>query len=507
MCRVNDAEPRVELPQAFARAIAYPHPVQEIQVIETHISWVFLTDLFAYKVKRPVNLGFVDFTTLESRRRSCALETQLNRRYARDLYLGVLPIYQGRSGPSLAARGPVVDHAVVMWRFASDDLALRRLQDGRLPPEDLEALAGTLAAFHEVAARAPETSVYGAPFEVLKETNDSLRLLERKADLAHCEAFQKVSQWTQEASPDHAETFERRRSHGHVREGHGDLHLENIVYWDGRLTPFDGIEFNDLFRWIDTVSDAAFLAMDLTCRGAPERAHRFLNAYFETSRDYHGLRTLRWYWIHRALIRAKIAAINARDAKPPVASQYRDEMARYLRHAAQTTERGAPRLWITFGPSGGGKSTRALEIVETQGAFRLRSDVERKRWRTGAHPAAPFTEEIYTPEWSRRIYEHLRDTAEIILRAGESVVVDATFLQRAQREAFRRLAEQTGSAFHILDCSHASEEILVERLIRRQAAGTDPSEATPEVLKSQLNHIEPLEPQEQALVWKATVCQ
>jgi uncharacterized protein len=476
------------LAEALLDPACYPHPADPVEMIETHISWVFLAGDFAYKVKKPVRLPFLDFGTLALRRLYCEEELRLNRRTAPALYLEVVPIAGSPDAPRIGAPGEAIEYAVKMRRFPQDALADRMAKRGALGPKEIDALADAIAEFHAAIPAAPAASAYGdheqvvgpalANFdEIVPEAGDAPRL-------------ERLRRWTRSESDRLREAFASRRREGFVRECHGDLHLGNIVFLEGRPALFDGIEFGAGLRWIDVMSEAAFLVMDLLEHGLDAAAWRFLNAYLEATGDYAGVRVLRYYIVYRAMVRAKIARLRAPDG----------EYRHYFALADFVAVSARPALVLMHGLAGSGKTTVAQALLERAGAIRVRSDVERKRLhglaaeaRTHARPYGG----IYAPEATRCTYDRLKQVVRDVAGSGHAVIVDAAFLWRAERDAFRALARELGAAFLIVSC-RASQAELRRRVERREAAMSDASEAGIAVLENQIATQEPLAPDELA---------
>ncbi len=434
--------------------------------VETHISYVLFDHGVAFKIKKAVRFPFLDFTSLESREFYCREELRLNGRLAPAIYLDVVPITGSVDAPVVGGSGTPIEYAVKMREFDQNGLLSRVIERDELTAAHVDALAAAVAAFHEGAARATADMPYGRPEDILRDARDNF---------SGIEGADGVREWTEHEGARRTATFIERRRQGFVRECHGDLHLGNIALVDGVVTLFDCIEFNPGMRWIDVMSDVAFLVMDLRDRHRPDLAARFLNAYLERTGDYGGLDVLRFYVVYRALVRAKIARLREKAA----------ELHGYLELAAHEAGPAHPTIFITHGVAGSGKSTRALALVEA-GAVAVRSDVERKRM---------FGPGVYTDESTRRTYERLAGLARRIVSAGYSAVVDATFLKRAQRDLLHRTADELGVPFVIADCI-APVPVLQERIARRLGRGTDPSEATVDVLAQQLASEEPLGPDE-----------
>ena len=501
---VNAGLPRdTRLATGLLRAEAYPHCVTAVRLIETHISRVFLTGIWAYKVKKPVALGFLDFTTPASRLRACEEELRLNRRLAPHIYESVVAICGTPEHPRVGGPGEVLDYAVKMREFPQHALASEMVARGAFTSRHTDQLARTVAAFHEATARAASDSRFGTAEAVIAPALQNFEALEPLVeDGTSRELLAGLRRWTEHEHAARSEALGARHAGGFVRECHGDLHLRNIVVLDDKPIPFDCIEFNESLRWIDVMSEIAFLLMDFEDRGRRDLAWRFLNAYLEATGDYRGIVVLRFYLVYRALVRAKVHALRARqhgigDAeRARLGSAARDYIALAARYAHPAT----PMLVITHGVSGSGKTTAAQVLLERLGAVRVRSDIERKRLhglsplaRSGSVPGGG----LYATELTRATYEHLLSLARGMLQAGYTVVVDAAFLRRAEREAFRALAASLHVPFRILAFA-APIDVLKERVVQRYGAGTDASEADLAVLERQLEFRERLDPVEEA---------
>jgi predicted kinase len=361
---------------------------------------------------------------------------------------------------------------------------------GRTPSRRaIDALARTIAEFHAGADVAAPDSSWGTCEAVWAPVAENFRQLE----LAGVDTPQvrQLRQWSEAEFQRLQSAFASRKRDGFVRECHGDLHANNLLLIDDQVRMFDCVEFNENFRWVDVLSDLAFACMDLADFGRSDFAHRLRNAYLEITCDYAGLAAWRYYYVYRALVRAKVAAIRGRqaaDEREPATAE--KDVRNYLSLAARATQPLSPRLFITHGPSGSGKSTLTQPLVEALGMIRVRSDVERQRGSVGLD-----TEHRYSEESRQRVYDHLERQAESVVGAGLSVIVDATFLARENRARFQRLAERRSVEFVILDFQTPAD-VLQERVARRRSAGPDASEADVRVLLAQLESAEPLDADE-----------
>ena len=505
---VGTVEEHTALVAALTAAQCFPHGVSRIEVIETHISSIILTGEYAYKLKKPVNLGFLDFTTLDARRRCCEDELRLNRRTAPDLYLDVIAISGSLENPIVGATGTAIDYAVRMRQFAPHDTLDCVLRRGGLDAACIDSLAATIAEFHAAIGGAAAASSYGSTATVRAAAIDNFEHIARLAPDPRAGApLAGLRNWTESEFARTQPVFAGRKMDGFVRECHGDLHLGNVALVDARPVLFDCIEFNDSFRWIDVMNEVAFMVMDLVDHARPGLAFRFLNRYLEATGDYAGIAVLRFYLVYRAMVRAKIALIRARqtDHSVAVTRQSLETFDEYLRLAASLAASRPPALILTCGLSGCGKTTAAQAALEAMGAVRVRSDIERKRLhglgsgaRTGSAPGAG----PYAAQGTRATYDRLAGLARSMLLAGFPVIVDATFLHRAERQAFRELARAEGARFLILACD-APAAVLRERILARSRTGSDASEATLEVLERQIAGREPLDAGELA---DAVVC-
>ncbi len=492
------------LVRALTEPYRYPHPVDEVTVVETHISYVLLTGEFAYKLKKPLDLGFLDFSTLPQRRHACEEEVRINRRTAPELYLGVWPVTGAPEDPVLKGEGEPFEYLVRMVQFDPDRAGDRCLERGQLEPEHLETLGDRVAALHQKAEIPPEGADYGTLEAIREEQEANLDQLQELIAVLGIEErrFQALADWVRASLADLGSVIEARRAQGLVRECHGDLHLGNLVLRDGTLVPFDAIEFDPALRFSDVMADVAFAWMDLKARGRRDLGVAFLNRYLERAGDYPGLRLLPFYTVYRALVRAKVSALQVEEEET-AGGQARDlanRAAAYFELAEATASGESALLIIARGVTGVGKSTVSRPVLAELGGIRIRSDVERKRL-VGLEPEESGSAEvgagIYGEDLSDRTYQRLLELARPALRAGYPVLLDATFLEADRRQSARDLAAKVGVPFVILALE--APEATIRQWIRERAQGAaDASDADESVLDHQLATEEPLTEEEEA---------
>jgi hypothetical protein len=479
--------------------LAFGHPIKYLRLIETHISWIILTGDYAYKIKKPVNFGFLDFSTLEKRRFYCTEELRLNRRFAPEIYLEMVEIRGSQSAPRLHGSGEVIEYAIKMLEFPQQCLLSAHAASHDLTTDLIDAIAATVAAMHSASVRADPASDFGDATVAARWSQENMVHIAQAIGTEFLpNSYFQLKRWYQENSSLLTQIDARKRD-GFVRECHGDLHLGNMAVINDRVTLFDCIEFNPQLRWIDTFSEVAFVAMDLQARGYPDYCWRFINRYLEISADYAGIKLLRYYFIYRALVRAKVEALRVehedRDAKACLSR---------LKPAIDYIE--LARLWagshragmiIMHGLSGSGKSTIAAQLVEALGAIQVRSDVVRKHLfdlDTTAQTNSALDQGIYTDEATELTYRRLQQVAQTIIDADFTVILDATFLQQSRRRQMLETQTSTACKRIIINCEAPTAE-LRRRIIERE---DDPSEANLEVLEQQLQTRQPINSEDEA---------
>jgi len=476
----------------------YPERPLTISHLETHISHVFIGDEFVYKVKKPVNFGFLDFSTLKKRHFYCEKEVILNSRLAKGIYLGVQPIYKSDSGFSFAPEGGSLpaEYAVRMKRISLDCLLYKLIGEGKPLYGALDDVGRTLAVFHEnvvcyrgrkfggiesISAAAEENFEQIKPFVGLTVDKNIFRLL-----MTYTRAF----------IADHKSFFMERRRNGFVRDGHGDLHCQHICLEDPPII-FDCIEFNESFRVIDILEDIAFLFMDIEYRGRFDLSARLRKAYFARRPKAQDEELLRFYKVYRAIVRGKVEGFAARDMadsaeKEKAALRARDYFGLADYYISYFQKPFNPLVFM--GLSGSGKSTIARDF--SPNAVILRSDEIRKKMtglRKEKHAYRSFGEGIYTPELTRRVYCFILEKAIEHAKNGKKVIVDATYLKANQRKDFHEACIAGGLNPFFIHC-FAREVVLKERIRNRMETGTDVSDADINILEHQLKQLE--EPEE-----------
>lgn len=461
-----------------------------IRHVQTHISHVFLTGDTAYKVKKPVKLHFLDFSTLEKREHFCREELRLNRRFAPTLYLEVVPIYQDAGRYSFAARNDAakpVEFALKMRQFDERDLLTHWLLDGKLTEAHVRDIARKMARLHRESNTDTYVQAFGMPDAVEKMIEDNFEAVEPFVGRAiDRDRFNRIRESVIQSLRGNRALIERRAREGRVRECHGDLHLRNMCWFAGELQFFDCIEFNEEYRCIDVMYELAFLAMDLDYRGRPDLTNALINEYLEQSGDYGGAVLLPVYLAVRAWIRSKVACLMLDDPElsPEEHAEARKSAAAHFDYAERRIQSRSPALILVSGASGTGKSTVARELAKRLDAVHIRSDAVRKHL-CGVSLDEHRTD-LYTTEFTEQTYAEIADRARDLLAVGWTVILDATYVRAKHRAAARAVAVEAGVPIHIVHLS-APAYILRERVAGR---ARDVSDATPDLVAQQLSAFE-----------------
>ncbi|MGE3921251.1 MAG: AAA family ATPase, partial [Gammaproteobacteria bacterium] len=448
----------------------YPHPVQYFKVIETILSWVILTGSYAYKIKKPVNFGFLDFSKLSDRKYYCERELKFNRVLAGDIYLEVIPITGSESHPELNGTGVPIEYALKLVEFPQSMLFDELAKHGKLKLQYMEDISEILANFHLKADRQspPELGTVEQVHEPVIQNFDQIRpLLHSKDGLIKIDQLQT---WAQSQWEKWHDVLINRKNEGFIRACHGDIHLGNIALINDIPVIFDCIEFNEPFRWTDTMADIAFLLMDLRDQKQFEFENLLLNNYLEITGDYEGLNILPYYCAYRAMVRAKVNLFQYQDKNLDEAKKTEtwNRFQKYIALAENYMKQSEPFLIITHGLAATGKTTAAKKVALQTGAIQIRSDIERKRLaglERHAKTQSGLYADLYHPDMTEKTYLHLRDLAKHILQAGYSVIVDATFLSKAHRDLFINLTHKMKIPFYILECTanQKHSELLKQR--------------------------------------------
>lgn len=456
----------------------YDHPIDTFNLVESHLSWVILTGKYAYKIKKPVNFGFVDFSSLEKRKYYCELEQQRNAPLAGQLYEAILPITGTETEPKIGDTGEAIEYMVKMHQFQQQEILSELHAQNKLTSTYVEDIADQVAAVHQTAATAASESTFGSYQDnkafALENFTHSKELMDNQSLPNYFDALQ---DWTATSAEILEPTFMARKKQGFVKACHGDLHLGNIALYQKQPIIFDCIEFNESFYWIDVFNDAAFLIMDLCARDSKELAFTFLNRYLIHTGDYAGIKLLNFFVAYRAMVRAKVALLTNNAQSTALFQQY-------AALAHQFSQNPQPKIYMMHGLSGSGKSSIAKNLASQLPAICISSDVERKRIAKQLQVT-----DLYSQAMHEKTYTALHKYCQQVIEAGYSVILDATYIRSITRQTITKLAEQLQTPLTIIDC-FASETELRKRIIERN----DPhySDATVEVLELLQQEQQPL---------------
>ncbi|MGC9193897.1 MAG: AAA family ATPase [Syntrophobacteraceae bacterium] len=454
--------------RAMARPDFYPHPVLKLERRETHISVVFLAGDFVYKLKKPVDFGFLDYTSLETRKRMCELEVELNWRLADRVYLGVVPICATGDQFRLAEGGAEIEYGVRMRRLPDEASLSCMIEAKKVTLGDMTLLGKRLFQFFEGAERAGGIEKFGALDVIGFNTEENFRqLLPFVGDLIDRQRFEFVMEASRTFLKNRSALFERRIEEGKICDGHGDLRAEHVYFLDG-IQIIDCVEFSQRLRCGDRAADLAFLHMDLERLGRPDLSLAMLQGYTEAGRDFGMYTVLDFYSCYRAVVKAKVSCLGAgkRSEMKQRASRYFDLAFGYAVRFAR------PAIYVLCGLPGSGKSTWAKKIAEIFGLALLSTDAQRKELPEYGEPGGPvaFATGIYKPEMRARAYSRLLSAAQNELKKGRSVILDATFSKKKWREEAVRLAEDLDANILFLECL-GSQPTLLQRLAGREGKG------------------------------------
>lgn len=477
----------------------YPHPVQEpIKLIQTHVSYVLLTGDYAYKLKKAVNFGFLDYSTLELREHFCRQELEMNKRGAAEIYLEVLPITQTDNKLELGGSGTTVEYTLKMCQFPQDNLLINLFQQGKLTEEMVENLGRLVAQFHRKCPTNDYVLSFGEVAKVRQAFDENYEQTAKYIGLAQTqEQFDATREFTDNFFATKQEVLASRVKKGWIRECHGDLHLGNICLWHDKILLFDCIEFNEPFRFVDVMYDVAYGVMNFLVGNRPDLANAYLNTYLEESGDWEGLQILPLYVSRQAYVRAKITSFLLDDPGVPAADKEQAKVtaSQYYKMAFDCTKLGQGSLVMMSGVSGSGKSTVAKKIACQNNAIHIRSDAVRKHL-AGVSLSERGGDELYTPEMIQRTYARLLELGVLLASVGYSVILDAKYDRQSLRKPVIAAAEKHHLPLQILHCT-APESILRDRLNSRTA---DISDATANLLTNQLATAETFTEEEKVFV-------
>jgi aminoglycoside phosphotransferase family enzyme/predicted kinase len=484
----------MELQQISALLVpdTYPEKTKSVRHLQTHISHIFITDRFVYKFKKPVDFGFLDFTTLENRHFYCQEELRLNRRLSPDIYLDLVALRRDKNGNiCFGGTGEIIEYAVKMLRLPEERMMSRLLDQNAVTQEEIRAVAERVAAFHAVADTDERISSYGMPEQIRANWEENLAQTRQFIGRTITEAAHgQISKLVLALLESDESVLCQRVQDGFVRECDGDLHSGNICL-DQQVHIFDCIEFNERFRCSDTAADVAFLAMDIESHGNKRLAEQFVAEYQAITKDSGLRKVLPLYLANRAFIRGKVESLQLDDQQIPVDERSMAALraGRFFRLARGYLLRAQLPvcMFMTCAPTGCGKSSLAEELSFQLGLAHISSDRLRKQL-AGVAPDR-HDADIYTKEWNRATYNGMAELAGKELSMGNSVIVDATFGRKADRAVFENLAARFGAQVFImqLDCR---AELVRERLLARAAGGKSESDGTWQVYQQQMKGFE-----------------
>jgi len=484
-----------EIATALLQPAAYPDPTDGVELAQTQMSFVFLTQKFVYKTKKPVNFGYLDYSTLEKRQALCHKEVELNRRLCPEAYLGVVPVTREADGRIIiSGRGETIEYAVWMRRLPQNRMLNVLLTQDAVMPDMLQQVARKMADFHRRAATSPEISKFGELDMVKFNCDENFSQTEKYLNKTLAPGrYERLKDYTNNFLTKNAELFRRRVTDGFIKDCHGDLHAAHICFENG-ISIYDCIEFNDRFRYADAASEIAFLAMDLDHYGRADLSGAFVKEYITVSGDAQMADLMTFYKVYRAYVRGKVESFQLNDPYIPderkqavmlSASGYFDLASSYIKPR--------PQLVITAGFVGTGKTALAKEVSKRLGMTVISSDVVRKQL-----SAIPLTEHhfdefdtgLYSKDMSRRTYDKMFADAEAILAQGGSVILDASFIKRAERQRAVELAQRMGADYFAAEC-RLDDAVIKQRLEQRLKEGS-PSDGRWAILEPQKQAYEPV---------------
>ena len=483
-----------EMVQALLEPKAYPEPTKKVELEQTQMSFVFLADNYVYKVKKPVNLGYLDYTTLEKRKFYCYKEVKLNRRLCPDVYLGVVSITQHRGNFFIGNQGKVIEYAVKMRRLPRELMMDVLLAGNRVSDEMITRLAEKLAVFHQQAETNRRIDAFGQPDTISQNTEENFSQTEKYfGKTISSRQYQQIKDYTRSFIRENTSLLQKRIKEGRIRDCHGDLHTAHVCFKNG-ICIYDCIEFNDRFRYGDVASEVAFLVMDLDHHGRADLGRGFVSAYVALSQDRELKKLLNFYRCYRAYVRGKVTSFKLDDPyiTPDEQRQTLEVAASYF-DLAHSYVKSVTSLFITAGLVGSGKTALAQALAKRLALVVIASDVTRKRLASipeTEHRFEEFNAGIYSPEFSRMTYDTMLAEARNILSEGGSVIIDASFIKSEQRLKAKSLAQEMKACFFIVECT-LEEELTHKRLAQRLEQGSN-SDGRWEIYEPQKRQFEPV---------------
>jgi uncharacterized protein len=476
---------------------AYPEPTSSVRLVQTHVSFIFITDNFVYKIKKPVDFGFLNFTTIDRRRFYCNEEVRLNRRLCPDTYLGVVAVRETLSGATFCEDGDIIDYAVKMKRLPDGLMLDRLLAEGRVTEHDIRKIARAIANFHLAAERGGGIDEYGSVSGIRRNWEENFQQSGRLIGISLAETdLEIIRKHVSSFISENEAIFAERVNLGFIRDCDGDIHMENICLSDP-VCIFDCIEFNDRFRYTDTAADIAFFLMDLDFHGKSAFSAPFLDEYCTMTGDKGVSLVLEFYKIYRAFVRGKVESLKLIDPDIPDGEKKDagEKSARYFRLArGYILRKRLPKaLIITCGLMGSGKSAIALALAFELGMDTVSSDAVRKEITntpTGIRRKDGYGTGIYSPAINDSVYRELLSRSEKALKGGLSIIVDATFRRMEERARFASLADDNGASFYIVH-TFCAEPIAKNRLDARDQLPGGLSDGRWELLPLQQDEFEP----------------
>ncbi len=488
-----------KLVDAMSRPDFYFHRPSSVEVLQTHISFIFIAGDYVFKVKKAVDFGFLDFTTLEKRKFYCGEELRLNRRLAPDYYLELVEISETTGGKVvMGPRGKVIEYAVKMRSLPEDRMLKRLLSENRVIPSEMESVARRVADFHRQAETGGRIDESGGLNVIRKNQDENFEQTEKYIGITILEKkYRFIQSFINDFMDRNRAFFEKRVKEHRIRDCHGDLHIEHICMTDG-IVIFDCIEFNERFRFADVAAEVAFLAMDLDFNGYPEHARVFVDAYVRHSGDTELAKLLNFYRTYYAYVRGKVIgfrlddqAIEEKDREEArqLASRYFDLAYTYASRPERKT------LILTAGLMGTGKSVLASHLASRFDADLIRMDVVRKAMlhiAPAEHRYDDFGKGIYSEEVSRKVYDRACEAAASKLKEGRSVIMDASFKSRMERQRAAQIAAELQADFFILECT-LPDTLIKKRLWERMSEKGEVSDGRTDILDAQKRDFEPID--------------